>query len=232
MRRRTTFKVETTSARDQVFAQLMDLILDGSYPAGMRLDLSRLAESMGVSKTPVNEALQGLVREGLVSVKPRSGTFVSDIDLPTAVENFGFRLAMEIGAAEAILDRSTQKTIDELERLNNRLQSKISPNARQTSLRRAVRDDFEFHKALISASGNSVITEKYCRANALLVVMRLQRFYEIDDYIQTGDEHERIIQSIRDRNLKRFRDACKAHIKCGMDRLQRYGKDLIGTGQA
>lgn len=226
MARLPNIKVETVSVRDQVYRQLMDLILDGTYPAGMRLDLNELAESMGVSKTPVNEALQGLVREGLVNVKPRSGTFVSKIDIPTAVDNFGFRLAMEIGAAEMILENVTPEKIAELERFNHAMESRISGGPSKRSLKQAVREDFNFHRALIAASGNKVMTEKYCRANALLVVMRLQERYDLDEYKQAIGEHNLIIGSLREGDLEKFRSACKAHITCGINRITRHGSQI------
>lgn len=226
MRRRTTSKVNMISVRDQVYTQLMDLILDGSYPAGMRLDLNEISESMGVSKTPVNEALQGLLREGLITVKPRSGTFVSKIDIQTAIENFGFRLAVEVGAAEAIMERVTKREIDELEHINESMRSRFSGNPKKADLRQAVRDDFSFHRAFVAASGNAVMTEKYCRANALLIVMRLQDLYDLGEFNQSCDEHALIIQNMRDRNIEGLRKACKAHIDCGTARIIHHSGDV------
>lgn len=224
--RRTTSKVQSISVRDQVYSQLMELILNGSYPAGMRLDLNVLAENMGVSKTPVNEALQGLVREGLVTAKPRSGTFVSTIDIPTAIDNFGFRLAVEIGAAESILANITSDDIAELERLNEQMCSRISGNPTNERLRKAVRDDFDFHRALIAASGNSVMTEKYCRANALLAVSRLQELYDIEEYEQAIKEHNAIIAAVQSGDLENLRTACKVHIQCGSERITRHSSNI------
>jgi len=225
LRRRTTSKVKMISVRDQVYTQLMELILDGSYPAGMRLDLNEISESMGVSKTPVNEALQGLLREGLITVKPRSGTFVSKIDIHTTIENFGFRLAVEVGAADAIMEHITEGEIDEIEHINERMRSRFSGNPKKGDLRQAVRDDFSFHRALVAASGNAVMTEKYCRANALLIVMRLQDLYELAEFNQSCNEHALIIQNMRDRNIEGFRAACKAHIGCGIDRIVRHSEN-------
>ena len=216
-------RVENKSVRDQVYARLMEMILDGSYPAGMRLDLNQLTESLGVSKTPVNEALQGLLREGLVTVKPRSGTFVSKIDIDKAVENFGFRLAIETGAAEMILERITDSELYELERLNDVMRMKISGKPTLRNLRLALRADFDLHKVLVSASKNGVIAEKYCRANALLVVARMQDLYELKDYRKSIEEHAVIIQKIRDQDLDGFRAASKTHIECGITRLRTYG---------
>ena len=215
-----------TSVRDQVYAQLMDLILDGSYPAGMRLDLNEISESMGVSKTPVNEALQGLLREGLITVKPRSGTFVSKIDIHTAIENFGFRLAVEVGAAEAIMERITDAEIDGIEQINNRMRALFPGYPKKSDLRQAVRLDFSFHRALVAASGNAIMTEKYCRANALLIVMRLQDLYHLDEFHQSCDEHALIIERLRSRDIEGFREACKAHIQCGSNRILHHSENI------
>ena len=221
-------RIETVSIRDQVYRQIRDLILDGSLPAGMRLDLGELTRSLGVSKTPLTEAMQALLHDGLVTVKPRSGTFVSQIDMEAAVRTFGYRKALEIGSAEPILASITDAQIAELDALNRTMADIPVPGVSASELRRFLHCDAEFHDRIIVLSGNAVICEKYRQARSLILVMRMQDRYGLDQFRAAVADHAMILDALRSRDLGDFRLACAMHVDRAVDRMRQNAAKAEG----
>ena len=101
---------------DQVYEALRDAILQHILPAGCKLDVNLLAKRWGVSRTPVNDAIQRLMIEGLVSVVPRRGTFVTRVDVKDILESMDVRLMFEFRGAELIIGDITSENLDELKK--------------------------------------------------------------------------------------------------------------------
>lgn len=99
---------------DQVYEALRNAILQEVLPAGCKLDVNLLAKRWGVSRTPVNDAIQRLMTEGLVTVVPRRGTFVARVEAKDILEFMDVRLMFELRAAELCIGRISRKQLDEL----------------------------------------------------------------------------------------------------------------------
>src|SRR5712692_5955504 len=99
---------------DGVYEFLRRRILDHEYPPGYRFDLSGLADELGISRTPIREAMHRLEAEGLVDILPRRGTFVTTIELQEIAEGFDVRCALERFAAEIAACVATDEEIAHL----------------------------------------------------------------------------------------------------------------------
>ena len=93
-------RLKRESAVDAVHNSLRQAILNSLLRPGERLDVSELAEKLGVSLTPVRNAVHLLASEGLVEIRPRSGTFVTVVTAEDVRETFDIRCALECLAAE------------------------------------------------------------------------------------------------------------------------------------
>jgi DNA-binding GntR family transcriptional regulator len=89
---------------DQVYEALKAAIVQHALPKGSRLDVNRLAKKWGVSRTPVNDAIQRLSVDGLVAVVPRRGTFVARMEVKDILDLMDVRLMFELRAAELTID--------------------------------------------------------------------------------------------------------------------------------
>lgn len=216
-----TRKIELPSIRDSVYAQIREMILDGEWPPGERIDLNFMAKEFGVSKTPLNEAMQKLIREGLLTVKPRSGTFVSSLDIDEMFDTFDYRLMLEKGAAEVILDNLTPPTLRSIETLHNKMASVLVDADSLKRYRQFLCLDNEFHKKIISLSANSLLIDNYDQATAKLLLMRMVGSFRRKDYEATITDHRRILDALRSGDWIAFAQASQVHIKNAKTKVQR-----------
>lgn len=124
------------------------LIADGTLPLGARISDKALAAELGVSRTPVREAILALVGEGLVSVRPQSGTFVFRPDAGEIAALCAFRALLEAGAVRLAPDR------DSLARTLSRLCDGAEASLAAGDLAACERADTAFHEAIVAASAN------------------------------------------------------------------------------
>lgn len=100
--------------RDVVFENLREAILEGKLEPGQRLMEVQLAEQLGVSRTPVREAIRKLELEGLVVMLPRKGAYVADVSLKDIIDVLEIRSTLEGLAAYLAADRITEEGVERL----------------------------------------------------------------------------------------------------------------------
>mgnify|MGYP002733969358 FL=1 len=103
--------------RDVVFESLREAILEGKLSPGQRLMEVQLAEQLGVSRTPVREAIRKLELEGLVVMLPRKGAYVADISLKDLVDVLEIRASLEGLSASLAAERMHEDDIKKLEKI-------------------------------------------------------------------------------------------------------------------
>lgn len=215
-------RIPTVSVRDQVYDQIRAAILNGSFPAGYRLDLAELSRDLGVSKTPLTEAIQKLTREGLVTVRPRSGTFVSDLNLDEVRASFGFRRAIEFGAAEMIVERITGSQLAHLNGLLTTMANLLRDETPQSAPAEFLRLDYDFHDAVIAAAGNALILDHYRQVKTVLMVMRMRSHYALDEFANAAREHERIVAALAARSATGFVEASRVHLDLAEAKVEAF----------
>ena len=141
--------------REIVSDALRQAIRDGVLPPGERLMEIPLAEELGVSRTPIREAIRILEQEGLVVMIPRRGTYVADMSLKDVTEVFELRSILEELAAELAAERITNEEIEALEQHLVEIGNYMNEN----NLDKVVQADILFHEILYKASRNDRLVE-------------------------------------------------------------------------
>lgn len=141
--------------RELVFESIREAIISGQLRSGERLMEIQLAEEMGVSRTPVREAIRKLELEGLVAMIPRKGAYVAGLSLKDIIDVFEIRGALEGLAAELAAERITSEELEELERYL----VKIADDIDKGDLERVVATDTDFHSILYQASRNQRLSQ-------------------------------------------------------------------------
>lgn len=153
----TTRQAQQRPIKETVFEALHQRIIAGEYAAGQWLRQEDIAGQMGVSMTPVREALDLLVSAGLAERVPYRGVRVLNPSTEEIVEAYGMRLLLEAAAARAAAACITRDQIKALSRIVDAMQSQVSLNdmshARQLSRK--------FHSSIVQASADSLLIKLY-----------------------------------------------------------------------
>jgi DNA-binding GntR family transcriptional regulator len=193
----------------QAYEKLRDEIVTLGRAPGEPLDEAMLVEELGLGRTPIREALQRLACEGLVTIRPRRGTFVAGLGISDLIELFEFRLEIEGYAAALAAERANAADIAALE-------SALTPlrNARPTHDNAAhIEIDRAFHRALAHATHNKFLEHHLARLynlNLRLWYLALDKIGPMRDAIE---QHEAILNGIRARDAKCARAAMQKHIR-------------------
>ncbi len=184
--------VERVCLRDAAYDRLRGWILDGTLAPGEPLRDEALAEALGMSRTPIREALARLAEEGLVSTTPTRRTFVSPVTLAQAREVYPIVVALEALALRLALPQVTPAALDEMRAANTRLAAAL--DACDTCA--ALDADRALHGAIIAMSGNAELQAML--AALISKVQRIERaFWGAADRRASIADHERLIACMR-----------------------------------
>jgi len=205
-------QINRARASDSVYQILRDSILTQVFKPEERLNVKDLADKLGVSFTPLKEAINRLVAEGLIEINPRSGTYVTGVNERDLAETFEIRLALECLAAGKAIDRVTPEVISKLRRLVADLEKPVS-----TDLERSThnQNNVELHDLIIELSGNRKLVDFYQRLNAHIKIARIH--YSRHDWEQRmeqeKEEHREILNAFEARDSDRLVKALRTHIQ-------------------
>lgn len=205
-------KLDRTRASDSVFEVLRDSILTRVFRPGDRLDVKAVATQLGVSPTPVKDAINRLAAEGLIDVRPRSGTYVAEISPQAVAETFEIRRALECLAAETLAPRVTPELVERFEKLIAALEIPIEDDATR---RLHDESNVQLHLLIVEASGNQRLLELYHSLNAHLTIARIHLRRRPDNarLEQERREHRAIVDALTARDAKRLVEVLGQHIK-------------------
>jgi DNA-binding GntR family transcriptional regulator len=154
----------TSSLATRAYEEILTRLVDGDFPEGSRLKEGQVAESLGISRGPVRQALQRLALEGWVEIRPRSGAYVGHKDEARARDFFQVRQELEVEAAGLAAVRRTAEDIAALraclERAEPRTEWMMNPRGEDDAARAFHREaSSEFHRLVIEASHNQTLVE-------------------------------------------------------------------------
>ena len=190
-------KADGTS-KDLIYREVRRSIILGHCGSGERLDLEGLASNYGTSVTPVRDALQMLSQEGLVTIKPRSGYFVTRITLKQLHELLELREILEVASVERAVTRITEKQLQELERVHAGYAGDDDE-----SRDRYASENRHFHYLIAQASGNQELAEMLGHLHDRLV--RFMVLCRTDEAMEC--RHARLIEALRTRDVALARQA-------------------------
>jgi len=205
-------------ATDAAYSALRQAILSYGLKPGSRLNVDELAAQLGVSLTPVRGAIQRLATEGLVEIRPRSGTFVATLSLQDVEETFQIRCALECLAAELAAGRLS---VQSLRSLKGVLKELKKPMRDQASRETHERLNSEFHLAILQASSNRRLLEMYSALNAHIKIARIHASEGDWNARQRQEtlEHEAILAGLESGNARAATEALRTHIYRAKDAL-------------
>ncbi len=195
--------------REVVCETLRDAIRKGILKPGERLMEIQLAEELGVSRTPVREAIRKLELEGYVIMMPRRGTYVANLSIRDVNEVFEIRTSLDSLASGLAAERITDEELERLQRLLVLIGEYIETN----DMEKIVETDTEFHDLLYQASRNTRLVGIIFNLREQLTRFRTTSMGFPGRLAATLEEHRRIVEAIAQGDVKEAQAAAEYHME-------------------
>jgi len=201
------------SISDQIYEVLKERILVGRIAPGERIIESTVAEDLKTSRTPVREAFQRLVQDGLVERVLQGGVRVTVITSQMIKEVYGIRAVLEVYAVDLACDNIDAETVLKLKEMARQARRILSsPEAnRPEGWITLWRINTLFHESICRATGSEHLPKVLSQLKDL--VMRFRFLSMRKTRIRAWDEHELIIKFLESKDKSRLKELMKAHIE-------------------
>lgn len=191
-------EIDNTVSKNRIYKDLRRSIIMGYRKTGSRLIVKDIAERFNTSVTPVRDALQLLSQEGLVTIKPRSGYYVTALTLKQLRDLLDMRRILETAAIEKAVFRITPEQLEELRKIHAGYTGED-----EASYERYTEENRKFHYLIAIASGNMLLADEVKKLHD-----RLARFMVVH---RIGERqirmHNRIIEALEEHDLEKARQA-------------------------
>lgn len=192
-----------------VYESLKESILNGSLKPGEKLMESRIAEDLGVSRTPVREAIRKLEKEKYVKMIPRKGAYVEDLTMEDILEVLEIRIVLE-GLASKLAAKNISEDMKEKIRSN---MSNFDSASNKLDRKELISLDEKFHHMIYLASGNQKLNEIVRELQDQFQRFRLSYFNELSSYMKLANSHNKLYQAIIDGDEDKAEAYAKEHIE-------------------
>ena len=195
--------------REMVYEELKMQILKGSIIPGTRMMEVELAEEMGVSRTPIREAIRKLEKEGLVTIEPRRGAYASMISTEDMVEILEVRQDLEGLAAYFAADRMTKNQMEELKQVSNSYNAAV----KEGNMEAMIKHDTRFHHIIVESCRNKILVQMIEQLQELVLRVRYIYYDNFKRAENMPEEHEAIVAAIAEGDADKARAAADIHIE-------------------
>lgn len=224
MEDRSNSLIDTQNINEKVYELIKNRILYRDYPPGYKLSIRDLQKNLGVSNSPIKDALFRLAGEEFVEITSRKGTFVKNITPHDIWEIEQARTFIESGAVETIAPRITKEEVE----LMKSLYQETLMQGEKFDYITFMKKDFKFHGAIIRMTNNKRLVQMYERLNTNLQIARYKIARNIKKRLPwTNSDHLEIVESLSERNPQKAKEAVVRHrIKARDAFLKEAGIDV------
>jgi DNA-binding GntR family transcriptional regulator len=203
----TAEELRSMSRSEFVYASLRDAIWEGRFAPGERIGEEEVARSLGVSRTPVREALRRLQERGLLAIGAGRSLVVAELSKGQVIELYAMREILEGSAARFAAQHANEAEIDMLHRLLDELDKHADDARMLVALNR------RFHGAICEAAHNRYLTQTLDGMHDAMALLHGNTFRVPNRRDQSDAEHRRIVRAIERRNADEAEQAARDHVR-------------------
>ncbi|MCC5959052.1 MAG: GntR family transcriptional regulator [Rhodobacteraceae bacterium] len=194
------------SQGQSAYDRLLDEIRHGTLPPGARLREVELAARLGISRTPVREAIRRLEADGLVEHLPRQGASLRRLSYAEVMELYEMRAVLEGTAARLAARAASGLELRELAEINTEMTSNATPAE-------IVRLNRQFHSALINAAKNRYLQRAIGAMGRTLLILGQSTLFDPVRIASAAQEHDQLLQALHARDGTAAEAAMRTHIE-------------------
>ena len=207
------------SIREQVYKRISELILSGRIAPAERIMENKLSKQLGVSRTPIREALHVLEMEGFLEAIPRVGYQVKEIRWDDVEDICEIRKANETLAASWAMGKITPEELDALQRNVDQAEADV----KEGNPKRFIERDVEFHNILVRASRSPRLIEICNTLRRHMLLYRIESIYEAEGVMSVIEDHRQILDRLRARDLAGIKQSISDHLDHVKREVLHYG---------
>ena len=208
-----------TFIRDDVYQSLREWIVGGDLEPGEKLKDKELAAQLGVSRTPIREALRRLEDEGLIETAANRWTRVAPVTIQDAESIYPIIQKLEELALTLAFSKMTAQHIQLMQKANNRLKAELNSNDTQA----AMIADVAFHQIFIDAANNTELSTILEQLKTKYQRIDLAYFSDAKSLIASFEEHQKLIKALKTRNFESARQTLASNWLASIKRLRISG---------
>jgi DNA-binding GntR family transcriptional regulator len=201
-------RLERLRLHDTVVDHLRNFVIEGMLAPGSKLNERKLCETLGISRTPLREALKVLAAEGLIEISPNRGASVSQMSELEIREMFELMSGLEAFSGELACERITAQEIAEIKALHHAM---IACRA-QNDLSGYYSRNQAIHDRINEAARNTALRQTYVSINRRLMAHRFRSNFQTPKWDSAIREHEEMIQALESRDGKRMGEILRKHL--------------------
>ena len=195
--------------RDVVYNTLREAILKGELKPGERLMELQLASKLGVSRTPIREAIRMLQLEGRAVTIPRKGAEVAKMTVKDMEDVLEVREALDELAAKIACNKITEEQLQTLSKVKDAFEE----STKTTDIKQIAMYDEKFHDVIYESTGNVRLVNLLNNLREQIYRYRVEYLKNVEVYPRLIEEHETILKALQDRNQELVVEAMRDHVE-------------------
>lgn len=203
-----TSKIPVKPLSEEVAQRIRVMIRKGMLSTGDRIVESQLCQAMGISRTPLREAIRILGTEGLIKLVPNRGAYVAQPSMKEIKELFEVMSILEGACARMVAETLTDSDFKKIEKLHLKLEKHFLAKDHE----RYLKVNSQFHHLLQELTGNQVLNEVINGLRHKILLYRYRQLYERDRFEASMNEHRNLLEALRRRDPAAAESLMKIHL--------------------
>lgn len=208
-------KIQAKTLHQEIANQIRGMIRNGFLVKGQKIDEKHLCESMGVSRTPVREALRILSSEGLIDLIPNKGAYISQPPIKEIKDMFEVMSVLEGTCARLATKKMEEKDFRKIEALHQELEKHYSKRNHEAYLE----NNNAYHVFIQELPGNKVLNDVINGLRQKILLYRHRQLYQPERFKQSIEEHRNLLEAFRKRDAALAERLMKRHLLKQCDAL-------------
>ncbi|MCC5920076.1 MAG: GntR family transcriptional regulator [Cyclobacteriaceae bacterium] len=200
------------STSEEAYHQIRRLIAENGMDSGAKVSEMEIASRLGMSRTPVREALRRLVDDRWLEYLPNRGMKVREWTKKDVLDNFHVRMILECEAVSMSAQCIGDEAIEKMKFLNLQLKSLVKYKTTD-SIQKMTELNLEFHQIIWRESTNRVLNEILLKNINIPTMISTYKLYDESKALKSLEEHDELIQCFQDRNSEKAASIMRTHLE-------------------